>query len=728
MRMNTRIVNFVVVVRVILKRSDLLYFAVVSFFLVSGVFAQHNLASLERLMPRDLAHPYLHFSKENLPALRERVKSDARAMAVYQRLLNECNRLLDMPVSRQVPPRSRGISPYYQGGRDAYDSYHVSLGKNAFDLAFIYQLTGDEKYARKSYEFAEALSVLDSWVDNWDKFEWLYWMGKPYGAKWNEEQDNEIVYSYDLGAARDSRHLAAAYDWIYETLNDYQRKRIRNALLENAVLRLRGNYDYQWWAHAWRTNWLPVCFSGVGLAALAMYSEDPKLLDVVEETRVRINRFFEESIGQDGGYQEGVGYWSYAMENAVLFAAVLKNVSRGKINMFDNPRLKTTIQFPLYTFVAPVGSVPFGDAQASLQGSYFSQGNYALYSRLAEELNSPQARWLAELFRPFDPGESSIQRGIEARPEDFDLYSVIWPEAEIEPSLPDSSAPMSMHFRTIDWVIMRDSWEDGNVPILAAKGGIHDDPHHGHLDSGQFAIAYRGEWYVKELGYLQPYGLGYWDHRRRFKDYVHANSLGHNVVHVNGEQQEYGPEYFGKVTDFQSSESQDYALIDVSKAYPGKELKGWRRHIIFKKPHFFVVLDEVDSAQGADIAVRVHPGVPFRLEKDHALFTGERGTMAGLPLLPKTFGFEQDRHPILPEKTDAEFYWVPYYDLKTTAQKERTYIVNVFAPVEDEAQVRRILGSSSATVDDRTLRVSVAYQGTQNSWEFDISGPVAQLR
>ena len=697
----------------------------VSAFLISGSFAQQNPASLEPLMPKNLQHPYLHFTQEELPALRERVKSDPRAMAVYQRLLKECDRLLDMPVSREVPPRGKGISPYFIRTGDPYDHYRSEIGRNAFYLGFIYQMTGDEKYARKSYEFAEAMSVLDSWVDNWDKFEWLYWMGKPYGAKWNEEQDNEIVYSYDLGAAESSKQLAAAYDWIYDTLNDYQRKRIRNALLENAVLRLRGNYDYQWWAHAWRTNWLPVCFSGVGLAALAMYSEDPQLLDVVEETRVRINKYFEESIGQDGGYQEGVGYWRYGMENAVLFAVALKNLTGGRVNMFDNPLLRTTIQFPLYTFVAPVGSVPFADSRALLQArdahlTYmsYSQGNYALYNKLAEELNSPQAKWLAELFRPFDS---------RRRPLDFDLYSIIWPEAEIEPSLPDFSK-MSMHFRTIDWVIMRASWEDENVPILAAKGGIHDDPHHGHLDSGQFAIAYRGEWYVKELGYLQPNGLGYWDHRKRFKKYVHANSLGHNVIFVNGEPQKYGPEYSSKVLDFRSTATQDYVLIDASKAYPGKELKGWRRHIIFRKPHFFVVLDEVESAPDADIAVRVHPGVPFSLKGKYALLTGERGVMAALPLLPQTFSLREDRHSILPEAKDAAFHWIPFYDLKIKAASEKTYIVNVFVPLEDESEADRILGSSTATRDGNNLRVSVGYKGTQNSWEFDLSNRVAKLR
>ena len=625
----------------------------------------------------------------------------------------EGNRLLDMPVSRQVPPRSRGISPYYQDGRDVYDSYHVTLGKNAFDLAFVYQLTGDEKYARKSYEFAEALCVLDSWVDNWDKFEWLYWMGKPYGPSGMRSRRTRSSIPTTLvqpetlvtwrppttGSTRHSMTISAS-----EFVMPFWKMRCCDC---GATTTTSGG----------PTPGAPTgcrCVSvGVGLAALAMYSEDPQLLDVVEETRVRINKYFEESIGQDGGNQEGVGYWQGGVENAVLYAAALKQVTGGKADMFQHPRLKTTMQFPMYTFVPPRGSVPFEDSQERLYGGY------ALYNKLAQELNSSEAKWLAQFFQAFDA---------TSRPGDSDVYSIIWQEAEIEPSLPGSSEPMSMHFRTIDWVVMRSSWEDQDHPLLAAKGGGHDDPHHGHLDAGQFAIAYRGEWYVKELGYLEPTGLGYWDYRRRFREYPHSNSLGHNVVYVNGEQQQYGPQYSGKVTDFTTSEAQDYALIDVTKAYPGKELKGWRRHIIFKKPHFFVLLDEVESAAGAEIAVRVHPGVAYHSKRGYVLFEGEQGKMANLPLLPKTFNLREDSHPILPENRRAVFHRVPYYDLVTRAAGEKTYIANLFVPVEDEREAQEILGSSDTAREEHTLHLTVTYRGSQHSWEFDLSGQFARLK
>jgi len=266
---------------------------------------------------------------------------------------------------------------------------------------------------------------------------------------------------------------------------------------------------------------------------------------------------------------------------------------------------------------------------------------------------------------------------------------------------------------------MRASWENPDHPLLAAKGGIHDDPHHGHLDAGQFAIKYRGEWFIKELGYMSPYGLGYWDYRRRFKEYVHANSLGHNVVFVNNEQQEFGNQYFGKVTRFETSPEQDYAIIDASRAYPGKELRSWQRHIVFSKPDLIGVLDEVVSAPGAQIAVRIHPGVPFQAKEKDILLSGKAGKMAVILLQPEAFALKPDTHPFLGEQRHAKFSRVPYWDLVTQAAGTQTQVLTLFVPVETEEEMMKIRQTSRVTVQGRRLRCLVNYREKSRSLDFE---------
>src|SRR5262245_3701548 len=155
---------------------------------------------------------------------------------------------------------------------------------------------------------------------------------------------------------------------------------------------------------------------------------------------------------------------------------------------------------------------------------------------------------------------------------------------------------------------------------------------------------------------------------------------------------------------------------------PGRELRGWRRQIIFNKPSFFVMLDEVKSAPGAEVVARLHPGVSVRLKEEYLLLTGQKGMMAVLPLLPKKFTIKEDHHPFLPEQRDAQFSWIPYCDLITKASDSKTYILNVFVPVDSDPEAEDIRRSNSLRFQDNMLRCMTTYRGKQYSSSFDISG------
>lgn len=304
---------------------------------------------------------------------------------------------------------------------------------------------------------------------------------------------------------------------------------------------------------------------------------------------------------------------------------------------------------------------------------------------------------------------------------ELELFTIVWPEAKVEGSPPSPDAPKSKHLRSIDWIIMRASWGDPSVPLLAAKGGTNDDPHHGHLDVGQFAINYEGEWFVRELGYMQPSDFGYWHYQRRYKEHIHANAEGHNVISVNGEWQEFGEEYRGEVVEFESSPARDYTLIDASKAYPGTELRGWRRHIIYEKPHFFVILDDVKSSPGANILFRIHPGVPFDVGQRLTLLQGQGGTMASITLAPSDFQVREKRHPIQAKLRSGQFYFVAFYDVLASADSEHTYLVNIFLPVENQQEAEEVVQSSKATQQGSFLDCVISYRGHEYAYRFDLS-------
>ena len=82
------------------------------------------------------------------------------------RLLSEANRLMYTPVEQIIPIQGNntraGWSEYDNDGK--FGDYFYSNRNNAFTLAFVYQMTGDEKYAQKAFEFADAFCNLRSWT------------------------------------------------------------------------------------------------------------------------------------------------------------------------------------------------------------------------------------------------------------------------------------------------------------------------------------------------------------------------------------------------------------------------------------------------------------------------------------------------------------------------------------------------------------------------------------
>ena len=630
----------------------------------------------------ELSHPYLFFSAQDLPALRERIENDPESRDIMARLLAEANRLLYTPVVKQIPQEGKNTR---FTGLGEFEEIYYSYREWVLDLAFVYQVTGDEKYARKSFEFADALCDLPTWVIRAHQFPIIYSRVWP----WNCD-DDQVVFSFDIRAGSMSRILGTVYDWLYPALNRRQRDRIRGTLLEKGIIPVRSGWDYHWWASAYRCNWIGRCADGVGIASLALLTENPELTDVAAEAYTRLNRFYNE-IGVDGGWQEGAGYY-YGLHHCFYFADALKRLTGGKFNLFENPRFRANpVSFPLACTIPPHGMVDFCDGHFEL----YTAGRSHTYNKVASETRDPAAAWYRNTF--YGAGD--------------DLFDIIWPRSNLRLAHNFTPGQASRLFRTIDWTIMRSDFTDPNKVVVACKAGFNDDPHHGHLDIGQFAVYWRGEGYISDLG-SPPYDEQYFDERRW--EYVHTSSRGHNVILVNGELQSpakrknrpWKDGIGGKVLEFRSGADRDYTLMDPTNAYTGGELKSWRRHVILDKPEITVVLDEVKARAGAEIEARFHSQGSVSVKDGYALIRGSKGTMAMIPvsLVDETDGandfiLKEGREPSLPVRSDVDFSWIPHFSTVVIAGQETTLIGTVLVTVANEAEARDSVRSINLATD-----------------------------
>jgi hypothetical protein len=641
---------------------------------------------------KDLIHPYLYFTESEKPAIFARIRNDPVCRAQMDRMLAEANRLLFTPVTSPEPENrdSRFEPPTeFLGVTAGYRSA-------ALTLAFVYQMTSEEKYAKKAFEFTKELCELRTWVMRACQFPKAY----PRVSPWNVP-DEKLVFTFDIIAADYAMDLGAVYDWLYPALSKEDRDWIRAGLLEKAIVQVRGNYDYHWWATAYKCNWCAWCNGGLGIAALALIAEEPRLTDVVAESYDRIARTLDQ-IGAEGGWEEGGGYWAQTLKMALQFGDPLKRLTGGKYNLFAHPKIvNNPVNFALYLSYPPdYKEVNFADA-----GSY-KIGSARLYNKIALETGNPGAAWIRDTWF----GDDST-----------DLFDIIWPRSTVKPALPEKA---SLHFTTEDWAVMRSDFTDPEKVVLACKAGRNCDPHHGHLDVGQFCVFWHGRAFIADLG-TATYDEKYFDAEKY--NTPQASSIGHNLIFVNGERQITGkrkdqPMDFsigGKILEFRTGETRDYTLMDPTNAYPKKELRRWRRHLVLDKPTVTVLIDEIACAPGAEIEARFHSDAKQRVRDDYTLLDVKEGKMALIPVVEGKWAFRPGRHAYLALQRQASFQWFPYNGTVLRASGGRTVLAHVILPVADDAEAAKILKTMKRSGD---FSLSFDYRGKRHEYRFRRDG------
>lgn len=438
--------------------------------------------------------------------------------------------------------------------------------------------------------------------------------------------------SIDLFAAETGAALAEAVYLIGDRMAPEVRQRIRQEVERHIFRPYLARARDHWWFKG-PLNWNGVCNGAVGLAFLRLEQDRPTLVQALALVLEGFEAYLATGFEADGGSIEGVGYWNYGLMYFITVAELLREISRGELDLLALPRLKAIAAYPPgMALAAPNRFINFGD---STETQTLSAG---VVTRLAERTGVGELR---ALLAPLGGGAATSEGGAYIAPDfakrfGYNFYSKLpiimrsaaWWDCT-QPVPPLEQRDFILPDTGVIKLVAR-TGRDQTV-ILVTKAG-HNDGHHSHTDVGTVIVNVDGE------SLLPDPGRGYYSkdyfRQARYQN-VFNNSYSHSVPRIGGQLQAPGPEFGGRgqfhgtIVDHGQRGAVKYAMIDFHAAYDLPALRRARRTL------------ELDTRTGAILLADefAFDGEPLPIEEafttwsqvdvrgSRALITGERAAL-----------------------------------------------------------------------------------------------------
>ena len=315
--------------------------------------------------------------------------------------------------------------------------------------------------------------------------------------------------------------MSMAWDWIGDTLTPEERQKVLASMTErgNQVLRVLENEDFlshPFGNHSGRA----IAFLGnAGLAFLGDIPEAEQWLDYVLRSELTSYPSFG---GDDGGWSQGLSYWSFYIYSHANFAVALRQAT--DTDLFKKPFFQNTGYFGLY-FVPPYApSGGFGDSAYHRP----NESGGVLADTLAETSGDPVLKWYAKGIA--EMGEENQTKWREWFVEDVYETLKAADASTLEPELP-TKLDGSKHMKDIGWVAMHSALGDAKNDVWAMfRSGRFGSFSHAHADQNSFQLYAYGRALAIDSGYYPSYGTPH--------DILWTRQTGaHNGILVNGRGQ-----------------------------------------------------------------------------------------------------------------------------------------------------------------------------------------------
>jgi len=450
-----------------------------------------------------------------------------------------------------------------------------------------------------------------------------------------------------------------AYDWTYDLFTSAERTRIE------ANMRIRaGQFLKQlqrlpfesspYNSHAGR---LP---GFLGECALSFIHEWPEARDWLEYATLLYYTSYPAWGGDDGGWQEGPGYWGAYMRFALHYVVALREATG--VDLMQKPFFRNTPYYGLYTATPYHQHSPFGDGHT---GSPRRLGSLVyVFSTLTQ---GPHLRWYAE--------ESKATIGA-------DVLSLSTYDSKLLSRSP-LELPQARSFPAVGLASFHTALGDKQNDIsFLMRSSPYGGVSHGHADQNAYVIEAFGRGLAIATGYYPWYGSPHHHQWTRATKAV-------NSVLVDGRGQVARRwEAKGCLTAFESVDGYDYAEGEAAPAYMGR-LERFRRRVVHVRPGVFVMFDCLRAADAARFQWLLHAYNRIDISESDRLLrvTNAPAAMDVRLLLPEELKFTQtDKYDPEPEPTKGRWANTWHLTAGTVAQSRDAHFLAVLLPHREGAE------------------------------------------
>lgn len=491
------------------------------------------------------SHPRLIFGAGEEKQLAEAIDAVPQLRTVNDYIIGECETIMGKPLPERVMTGKRLLSV----SKDAF--------RRMLYLSYAYRMTGNMKYA----DAAKAVAMQVCGFTDWNP-------------------------SHFLDTSEMSLGLSFAYDWLYDTLSEQERKIISNAVYEKLIVASElPQVTFRYVSN----NWNSVCNAGIVAACASFFEDWPKEAVRQIKRSISSNKLAMDTYFPDGCYPEGYGYWVYGSEFQMVLNEVLNSVFGSDAGLGASQGFYDSARFMAYA-QAPSGqcfNFSDGGSATSLKPSlfYFAQkcGDPSLALLECEKLRSPDVRIVGRIL--------PISLILTAR----------HPET-VQAAADCKGLPASCSFRgEMPLYIYRSGWHSPDDSYLAVKGGSSSS-NHAHMDAGTFVYEYAGQRWAMDLGSqvynsLEKCGLKIWTITQdsdRWKVFRYVNQAHSTITLNDGLHRVNG---FAPITDTYDSPDCHGAEIDITSVLGEDLVTSAVRRIWLDKNEFLNIEDKIACAK-----------------------------------------------------------------------------------------------------------------------------------